>query len=86
MKRLFHALTGFAFVALACMPAASSAADINIKVATTVSTKHAWIKVLEVLQAETDKRVPGKVNYEVFLGAQLGKDPVVLAGIQSAPT
>jgi tripartite ATP-independent transporter DctP family solute receptor len=83
MKRLFHIFTGFAFVALACMPAASSAADINIKVATTVSTKHAWIKVLEVLQAETDKRVPGKVNYEVFLGAQLGKDPVVLAGVQS---
>ena len=83
MKRLFHFLTGIAFAAVACMPAASSAADINIKVATTISTKHAWNKVLEVLQAETDKRVPGKVHYEIFYGAQLGKDPVVLAGIQS---
>ena len=83
MKRFVHVLTGCAFVALAGMPAASSAADVNIKVATTVSTKHAWIKVLEVLQEETDKRVPGKVHYEIFLGAQLGKDPVVLAGIQS---
>ena len=83
MKRMFHILNGLAFVALACAPVASSAADINIKVATTVSTKHAWIKVLDVLKEETEKRVPGKVNYEVFLGAQLGKDPVVLAGIQS---
>lgn len=83
MKRMFHILTGLAFVALACAPAASSAADLTIKVATTISTKHAWNKVLEVLQGETDKRVPGKVHYEIFYGAQLGKDPVVLAGIQS---
>ena len=83
MKKITHVLGGCAFVAMACMPAATSAADINIKVATTISTKHAWNKVLEVLQAETDKRAPGKVHYEIFYGAQLGKDPVVLAGIQS---
>ena len=83
MKRTVHILTGLAFVALAGMPATSSAADINIKVATTISTKHAWNKVLEVLQAETEKRAPGKVHYEIVYGAQLGKDPVVLAGIQS---
>ena len=83
MKRFFHLLSGIAIVALVVIPAASNAADVNIKVATTVSTKHAWIKVIDVLKAETEKRVPGKVNYEVFLGAQLGKDPVVLSGLQS---
>ena len=83
MKRFIHTLSGLTIAALMFAPGISGAADINIKVATTVSTKHAWIKVVEVLQAETDKRAPGKVNYEVFLGAQLGKDPVVLAGIQS---
>ena len=83
MKRFIRTLSGLTIAALMFAPGISGAADINIKVATTVSTKHAWIKVLEVLQAETDKRAPGKVNYEVFLGAQLGKDPVVLAGIQS---
>ena len=83
MKRFIHTLSGVAFAALMFGPGVSGAADITIKVATTVSTKHAWIKVVDVLQAETDKRVPGKVNYEVFLSSQLGKDPVVLAGLQS---
>ena len=83
MKRFLQCLSGIMFVALVLVPAASNAADITIKVATTVSTKHSWIKVLDVLQKETDKRLPGKVHYQVFLGAQLGKDPVVLAGLQS---
>ena len=83
MKRLLQLLGGVMFVALVLVPAASNAAEINIKVATTVSTKHSWIKVLDVLQKETDKRLPGKVHYQVFLGSQLGKDPVVLAGLQS---
>ena len=69
--------------ALALWSATAIAADVNIKVATTVSTKHSWIKVLDVLQKETDKRLPGKVHYQIFLGGQLGKDPVVLAGLQT---
>lgn len=83
MKRFLQCLSGIMFVALVLVPAASNAADITIKVATTVSTKHSWIKVLDVLQKETDKLLPGKVHYQVFLGSQLGKDPVVLAGLQS---
>ncbi len=83
MKRFLQFLSGIMFVALVLVPAASNAAEINIKVATTVSTKHSWIKVIEVLQKETDKRVPGMVNYDVVLGGALGKDPVVLAGLQS---
>ena len=83
MRRFLQFMGGIMFVALVLVPAASNAADITIKVATTVSTKHSWIKVLDVLQKETDKRLPGKVNYQVFLSSQLGKDPVVLAGLQS---
>jgi tripartite ATP-independent transporter DctP family solute receptor len=83
MKRFLHFLGGIMIVALVLVPAVSNAAEIEIKVATTVSTKHSWIKLLEFLQKETDKRLPGKVNYQVFLGSQLGKDPVLLAGLQS---
>ena len=83
MKRFLQFLSGIMFVALVLVPAASNAAEINIKVATTVSTKHSWIKVLDILKKETDKRVPGKVNFDVVLGGALGKDPVVLAGLQS---
>ena len=83
MKRFRLFLGGIVAATLVLLPAASHAAEINIKVATTVSTKHSWIRVIDVLQKETDKRAPGKVNFDVVLGGALGKDPVVLAGIQS---
>jgi tripartite ATP-independent transporter DctP family solute receptor len=76
-------LETLAALVLGLFSASALAADITIKVATTVSTKHSWIKVIDVLQKETDKRIPGKVEFKVFLGGQLGKDPVVLSGLQS---
>jgi tripartite ATP-independent transporter DctP family solute receptor len=59
-----------------------ASAKTVIKFATGASGDHIDIEIANRLAAEIEKRVPGKVEFKIFPGGQLGKQKAVMSGLQ----
>lgn len=64
------------------LPAVAQEAEIVIKFATESSGEHLNIKTAEVLEREIEERTDGKVDFQIFPGAQLGDQKATMAGLQ----
>ena len=68
--------------AVALVPMASASGKVVIKFATGASGDHIDIEIANRLAQEIEKRVPGKVDFKIFPGSQLGKQKAVISGLQ----
>ena len=68
----------------ALLPATSYAADVTVKLAiSAVGEDHLYVQMSKMMAREVEKRVPGKVDWQLFPGAQLGRDDVVMTGLKT---
>ncbi|MEX2643739.1 MAG: TRAP transporter substrate-binding protein [Acetobacterales bacterium] len=83
MKRQFSRLACVvAMAALGTAPVTASAADVVIKFATESSGDHINIALAEAMKKSVEGALPGKVEFQIFPGAQLGNQTAVIAGLQ----
>lgn len=81
MKRAIFvgALAASAFV----LPAAADAAEATVKMAISGAGDHIHVHISNLMAQEVEKRVPGRVDWQLFQGAQMGRDDVVLNGLKT---
>ncbi|MBI4182951.1 MAG: TRAP transporter substrate-binding protein [Proteobacteria bacterium] len=72
-----------ALVLLLPSSVALGAAEATIKLAITPAGDHLYVHMANLMAKEIEKRVPGKVDWQLFPGAQLGRDDVVLTGLKT---
>ena len=69
-------------VAILLLSFVSVSAKTVIKFATGASGDHIDIEIANRLAEEIEKIVPGKVDFQIFPGGQLGKQKAVMSGLQ----
>ncbi|MBI4184543.1 MAG: TRAP transporter substrate-binding protein [Proteobacteria bacterium] len=83
MRRWLFVCGAIAGLALALAAGAPKAAEVTVKLAMAPAGEHQWTYISALMAKEIEKRVPGKVDWQVFPGGQLGKDQDVLTGLQT---
>ena len=63
------------------LAAPARAAEVIIKVALSSSGDHIFNRMARVMGQEIEKRVPGKVDWQVFADSQLGGDSTIMKGL-----
>ncbi len=64
-------------------PAVSQAAEVTIKMGISVGGDHLYVQMSKLMAKEIEKRVPGRVDWKLFPGAQLGRNDVIMRGLQT---
>ncbi len=82
IPKISHFAGAGAMALLLVGAAPAKAADVQIQFATTASGDHINIQIADAIKADIEKAVPGKVNFQLFPGGQLGKQKAVMTGLQ----
>lgn len=82
MKKHQWLLGGLFVLSLAMAPSPTWADKVEIKFATGASGDHIDIEIANRLAEEIEKRAPGKVDFKIFSGGQLGSQKATMAGLQ----
>ncbi len=64
------------------IPVLTQAADVTVKMAFTASGDHMFMHMSRIMAEEVEKRVPGKVDWQLFDGGQLGGDGTTMKGLR----
>ena len=64
------------------LPVAAQAAEVTVKMAFTASGDHMFVHMSKIMEKELEKRVPGKVDWQLFEGGQLGGDGTTMKGLR----
>jgi tripartite ATP-independent transporter DctP family solute receptor len=64
-------------------PAVSQAAEVTVKLGIAPGGDHMYVQMSKLMAKEVEKRIPGKVDWQLFPGAQLGRDDVILRGLKT---
>lgn len=70
-------------VAVSLWPAVSQAAEVTVKMGISVGGDHLYVQMSKLMAKEIEKRVPGRVDWKLFPGAQLGRNDVIMRGLQT---
>ena len=70
-------------VAVLLWPAVSQAAEVTVKLAISAGGDHMYVQMSKLMAKEIEKLVPGRVDWQLFPGAQLGKDDIILRGLKT---
>ncbi len=70
-------------VAVLLWPAVSQAAEVTVKLAISAGGDHMYVQMSKLMAKEIEKRVPGRVDWKLFPGAQLGRNDVIMRGLQT---
>lgn len=82
MKVLVCFRTWLLALAVGLFGVTGASAKVVMKFATGASGDHIDIEIANRLAAEIEKKVPGKVDFKIFPGGQLGKQKAVMSGLQ----
>lgn len=80
MRRTWVRAVGMV-LALALSPFSVHAAEVTIKVTIGVTGDHVIAKMSKLFGQEIEKRVPGRVDWKIFGGGQLGTEGEVVMGL-----
>ncbi len=64
-------------------PAVLQAAEVTVKMGISVGGDHLYVQMSKLMAKEVEKRIPGRVDWQLFPGAQLGRDDVILRGLKT---
>ena len=64
-------------------PAVSQAAEVTVKMGISVGGDHLYVQMSKLMAKEIEKRVPGRVDWKLFPGAQLGRNDVIMRGLKT---
>ena len=70
-------------VGLLLWPAVSQAAEVTVKMGISVGGDHLYVQMAKLMAQEIEKRVPGRVDWQLFPGAQLGRNDVIMRGLKT---
>jgi tripartite ATP-independent transporter DctP family solute receptor len=70
-------------VGLLLWPAVSQAAEVTVKMGISVGGDHLYVQMSKLMAKEIEKRVPGRVDWKLFPGAQLGRNDVIMRGLKT---
>jgi tripartite ATP-independent transporter DctP family solute receptor len=70
-------------VGLLLWPAVSQAAEVTVKMGISVGGDHLYVQMSKLMAKEIEKRVPGRVDWKLFPGAQLGRNDVIMRGLET---
>ncbi len=64
-------------------PAVLQAAEVTVKMGISVGGDHLYVQMSKLMAKEIEKRVPGRVDWKLFPGAQLGRNDVIMRGLET---
>ena len=64
-------------------PAVLQAAEVTVKMGISVGGDHLYVQMSKLMAKEIEKRVPGRVDWKLFPGAQLGRNDVIMRGLKT---
>src|SRR5438128_1482826 len=84
MRRPFFLSGGLlALLGIGLFSMTANAAEVVIKLASTATGTSIDMDIIEFLGKEIGKRAPGKVDFQSFIGGQLGTDRATISGLQA---